>query len=243
MLRVDCQKVGQFGIRRYGHDVRPRYHHLADEPVVARPPGRSYLLRKFARKHRAAVEQIDATVPYDLKQAARQSWDEAIALGDDIAVIADGRVRQVGPVQDVFRWPAEVEVARSIGVETLLPARIVGADNGLLELAVGTATLRALDAEADSWPERNGTDVVACIRAEDVTLLPAAATAGSARNHLTGRVTAIEADGPVERVSLDCGFPLVALVTRQAREQLALSEGVTLVAAIKATAVHVVPRT
>jgi len=37
---------------------------------------------RVMRKHRAAVEQIDATVPYDLKQAARQSWDEAIALGD-----------------------------------------------------------------------------------------------------------------------------------------------------------------
>ncbi len=37
---------------------------------------------RVIRKHRAAVEQIDATVPYDLKQAARDSWDEALALGD-----------------------------------------------------------------------------------------------------------------------------------------------------------------
>jgi molybdopterin-binding protein len=43
-------------------------------------------------------------------------------------------------------------------------------------------------------------------------------------------------------VTLDCGFPLVALVTRQAREELGLQEGSAVVAAIKATAVHVVPR-
>jgi ribonucleoside-diphosphate reductase alpha chain len=34
------------------------------------------------RKHRAAVEGVDtALVPYDLMQAARQSWDEAIEIG------------------------------------------------------------------------------------------------------------------------------------------------------------------
>jgi ribonucleoside-diphosphate reductase alpha chain len=37
---------------------------------------------RVMRKHRAAVERIDtAFVPYDLMQAARESWDEAIELG------------------------------------------------------------------------------------------------------------------------------------------------------------------
>ncbi|HLL21715.1 MAG TPA: vitamin B12-dependent ribonucleotide reductase, partial [Kofleriaceae bacterium] len=37
---------------------------------------------KVMRKHRASVERIDsAFVPYDLMQAARESWDEAIDLG------------------------------------------------------------------------------------------------------------------------------------------------------------------
>jgi ribonucleoside-diphosphate reductase alpha chain len=36
------------------------------------------------RKHRAAVEDIDAAlVPYDLMDAARRSWDEAIELGEE----------------------------------------------------------------------------------------------------------------------------------------------------------------
>jgi ribonucleoside-diphosphate reductase alpha chain len=35
------------------------------------------------RKHRAAVERIDgALVPYDVMQAARESWDQAIELGE-----------------------------------------------------------------------------------------------------------------------------------------------------------------
>ena len=38
---------------------------------------------RVMRKHRAAVDQIDAAlVPYDLMEAARSSWDQAISLGE-----------------------------------------------------------------------------------------------------------------------------------------------------------------
>ncbi|HWO19491.1 MAG TPA: vitamin B12-dependent ribonucleotide reductase [Kofleriaceae bacterium] len=38
---------------------------------------------RVMRKHRAAVERIDgALVPYDVMQAARESWDQAIELGE-----------------------------------------------------------------------------------------------------------------------------------------------------------------
>jgi molybdate transport system ATP-binding protein len=162
---------------------------------------------------------------------------DAIALGDEIAVLVEGRVRQAGPIAEVFRRPTDLAVARALGVESLVPARIIGSGDGLLELRVGTATLRAVDADLDLREP----DLVACIRAEDVTLLRQS-TAGSARNHFAARVVALDAEGPVERVSLDCGFPLVALITRQAREEMALAEGSAVVAAVKATSVHLVRR-
>ena len=40
---------------------------------------------------------------------------EALALGDWIAVIVNGRVRQAGPIQDVFRQPLDAEVADARG--------------------------------------------------------------------------------------------------------------------------------
>jgi molybdopterin-binding protein len=43
-------------------------------------------------------------------------------------------------------------------------------------------------------------------------------------------------------VKIDCGFPLVAMVTRGAREELHLEPGSPIVVAIKAGAVHLVPR-
>src|ERR1019366_1020289 len=42
---------------------------------------------------------------------------EAVALGDWMAVMVDGRIRQTGPVQEVFRRPADPQVAESVGVE------------------------------------------------------------------------------------------------------------------------------
>jgi molybdopterin-binding protein len=90
-----------------------------------------------------------------------------------------------------------------------------------------------------------GSEVYACIRAEDVTLEtrpPDRKSQASTRNHLPARVVAITAEGPIDRVSLDCGFPLDALITRRSRDELNLATGMQVTAAIKATSVHLVPR-
>ncbi len=48
------------------------------------------------------------------------------------------------------------------------------------------------------------------------------------------------ATGPEARVVVDCGFPLVALVTRRSVEELGLVEGARVTAAFKATAPHLI---
>lgn len=163
---------------------------------------------------------------------------DAMALGDTVAVMAEGRVRQVGPVTEVFSRPADVDVAESVGVETVVEAVVEAESDGMLTLRLGSARLRATTAER----ARTGAEVFACIRAEDVVLERSAAAGGSARNHLPARVVSIVPEGVGERISLDCGFPLAALVTRQAREEMGLRPGSQLFAAIKATSIHVVAR-
>jgi len=163
---------------------------------------------------------------------------EAIALGDQIAVIVEGSIQQIGFVQEVFSYPASHAVARSVGVENVLPGTVVGTGDGLLTVRAQQARLVAVDPGDVDGPE-----VYLCIRAEEVILEMDAAGRDSARNHLTGRLTSITPEGPVVRVRLDCGIPLVALITRQAREQLILKEGDRVKAVIKATSVHLVPRT
>jgi molybdate transport system ATP-binding protein len=157
---------------------------------------------------------------------------EAVALGDWIAVIADGRIRQYGPVQEVFRRPADARVAESAGVENVLPARIVAREGGLLTLAVGPAHLQSIDS-GEAGP------VVACIRAEDVALTRELSPVSSARNRLAGRVTSVAFEGPLARVALDCGFPLVAVITAQSATELQLQPGDAVFAIVKTTSVHV----
>jgi len=203
---------------------------LLDEPFAALDAPSRLRLRREVR----ALLHVTGT-PAVLVTHDR---NEALAMGDAVAVVIGGRVRQVGPMSDVFSRPADVAVAASLGIEAVLPARVVASSGGVLEVRVANVLLHV--AERD--PIAPGSDVYACIRAEDVTLETRSPGLASTRNHLAARVVAIASEGPIDRVALDCGFPLDALITRRSREELNLAPGAQVTAAIKATSVHLVPR-
>lgn len=48
-----------------------------------------------------------------------QDYKEAMALGDRIAVMAKGRIRQIGSPEDIYQRPADVEIARLFGDPTI----------------------------------------------------------------------------------------------------------------------------
>ncbi len=161
---------------------------------------------------------------------------EALALGSRIAVLAGGAVRQVGRVEEVFGAPVDLEVARVVGTENVIPVRVVSREEGLVIVEAGPARLVSVD------PGGLPGEAFACIRAEEVVLEGAPAGATSARNHLRGKVIRLVNEGPLVRVTLDCGFPLVALVTRSGARDLGLAPGREVSALVKAPAVRLVPR-
>jgi molybdate transport system ATP-binding protein len=163
---------------------------------------------------------------------------EALAMGDAVAVVVGGRVRQSGAVNDVFSRPADAEVAASLGVESVLPARVVGSADGLIAVSVGETVLHVAEREVMA----PGANIYACIRAEDVTIEIRGPEQASARNHLAARIVAMASEGPIERVTLDCGFTIDALITRRSRDELNLAPGATVTAAIKATSIHLIGR-
>ena len=55
-------------------------------------------------------------------------------------------------------------------------------------------------------------------------------------------MVAISDEGTLVRVELDCGFPLVARLTRQAAGEFALAPGCEVVALVKAPNVHLIAR-
>jgi tungstate transport system ATP-binding protein len=163
--------------------------------------------------------------------------DEALRLGDRVAVLIGGHLRQVGPTAEVFSHPADPEVAAFVGMETVVSGWVEGTSAGLVRVRVGSALV-----EAAATTPLDGA-VLFCLRPEDVVLAPPATAEGpsSARNRLLGRVMAVMPAGGLERVELDCGFPLVALITRRSAEELGVRPGVHLLASFKASAVHLIP--
>jgi molybdate transport system ATP-binding protein len=112
----------------------------------------------------------------------------------------------------------------------------VGHEEGLAIAQIGSIRMVAVD------PGHLEGEAFACFRAEDVVLEPAGGPSTSARNHLAATVTALTAEGPLVRVTLDGGFRLVALVTRHSAEQLDLAPGRAVAALVKAPAVQLVGR-
>jgi molybdate transport system ATP-binding protein len=203
---------------------------LLDEPFAALDAPTRLRLRRDLRALLQTTETPAVLVTHDR--------NEALAMGDVIAVVLGGGVRQIGAVADVFSRPLDASVAASLGVDAVLPARVVAVGSGLVEVAVGEVVLHVAERDAVMV----GADVYACVRAEDVTLELQAPAHASARNHLAARVVSIAAEGPVDRVTLDCGFALDALITRRSREEMRLAPGGRVTAAVKATSVHLVPR-
>ena len=216
---------------------------LLDEPLSALDAPSREQLRWELRRLLVHLQTPTLLVTHDRV--------EAIALGDCVVVLCDGRICQEGPVADVFSRPATVEVVRVVGVETVEPARVLATTDGLARVSVGEVELIALAPTLSTT-----TDCYVCVRAEDVILerhadhapsAPAGADGSgrrmsSARNRLAGQIRGMSPEGPVVRVLVDCGFPLTALVTHQACQDLELRPGERVNALIKAPAVNLVPR-
>jgi molybdate transport system ATP-binding protein len=164
---------------------------------------------------------------------------EALALGDQVAVVSEGRIAQHALVEEVFRKPLTPTIAKIVAVETVQRARILQADEELVTVAVGETLLVAAASDLTTGVA----EVFVCIRAEDVLVLKSLEpVSASARNRLPGIVRSLTHEGPMLRIEIDCGFSLTALLTRQACEELALQKDDVVLAMVKATNVHLIPR-
>lgn len=167
---------------------------------------------------------------------------EALMLADRMAVMIEGRVLQVGKPDEVFNYPINEAVAKFVGIETILPGSVRSVVEGL---AVVDVKGRKVEVAADV---DTGESVMLCIRPEEVTLTVDGSIKSegkketSARNSFKCKVAKISQLGPLTKVSLDCGFPLTSMVTKQSAKQLNLQEGQEIIASFKATAVHVIKK-
>jgi len=74
--------------------------------------------------------------------------EEAMALGDLLVVINNGRIEQVGPPDELYARPKSLFVFQFLGLSNLVPAKLVGLGEGLVgfrpeDVALGEGDHRA----------------------------------------------------------------------------------------------------
>ncbi|MDD2806452.1 MAG: ABC transporter ATP-binding protein [Elusimicrobiales bacterium] len=164
-----------------------------------------------------------------------QDQEEALALADTLAVLKGGALLQRGTPQEIFARPASEEVADFVGVETVIPGEVTGTSDNLCAVRAGGRDLEVVSSCAP------GDKVLVCVRPEAVSV-SAALEHSSARNHFKGKITSAVPWRLEYKLTMDCGFTVVAAVTKRSMEELGLKPGAEVYASFKATAAHLIKR-
>jgi len=164
-----------------------------------------------------------------------QDQEEALALGDKLAVLKGGRLLQHGEPGEIFSRPASEEVADFVGVETVIPGEVTAKSDNLCVVRAGGKELEVISACVP------GDKVLVCVRPEAVSVAKELETS-SVRNHFKGTIISAGPWRLQYKLTLNCGFELIAAVTRQSLEGLGLKPGDAVYASFKATAAHLIKR-
>lgn len=198
-----------------------------DEPFSSLdPPTRESLIEDLQRILR---------VTHTTAVMATHDQMEALRLADQIAVMNQGKIAQIGSPSEVMNYPVDEFVASFVGMETVFTGSVKKLYDSTFVVSVSGRDVEAVGIVAV------GEMVVCFIRPENVTLsIAKSGEATSARNVFPGKIIKVTPMGLFHKVHIDCGFPLVAYVTHLSFENLSLREGGDIIASFKATAVHVV---
>lgn len=172
--------------------VRPKVL-LFDEPLAA-------LDAKLRDRLRIEIGQLlrelGTTAVY-----VTHDQDEAMALGDRIAVMQAGRIAQLGSPQEIYHQPANAFVADFIGAVNCLEVITTRADGGL---AVHGGELVA--------PHLTGVSTIYC-RPEDIQVVPAA------QADIRGKVVQSIFLGQTQRLMVDTGGAAPLQVEASSRQR------------------------
>jgi spermidine/putrescine transport system ATP-binding protein len=181
--------------------LRPRVL-LLDEPLGALD---AKLRKQLQLELRAMQREIGITFVY-----VTHDQEEALTMSDQIAVLAEGRVEQVGPPQEIYSAPATTFVAGFLGAANIFDAEI-------LEMSGGSASCSALDtrlvaavSDAEGTPAPGAAAIV--IRPERITLQEPLEPVGQGCNVISGVVKHVVYLGNCTQVHVEVGAPEALIV-------------------------------
>ena len=115
---------------------------LLDEPLGALD---AKLRRTLQVELKALQERVGITFIY-----VTHDQEEALTMSDRLAVMASGRIAQIGSPEDVYEQPADAYVADFLGISNLMEATVTRHGEGCCYIKLGdfelTAGCGALDA-------------------------------------------------------------------------------------------------
>jgi len=194
---------------------------LIDEPLSALDPEtRESVQSELCQLHKAlGITTVHVT----------HDFEEAIALGDRIAVIGEGHLMQVGTPEEIFRHPNSEFVARFAMTRNIFLGEAERKANG-------DTVFRVDDTEFIIAVGADGTHH-ASIRPEDI-LISSEPIRSSARNCFPGTIMEVLDRGSTLCVTVSIPLELSCLVTRHSFEEMELYKGKEVYLTFKASAIH-----
>ncbi|MDD4092529.1 MAG: ABC transporter ATP-binding protein [Smithellaceae bacterium] len=195
---------------------------LVDEPLSSLDPRtREEIEAELQRLHRA----LDVTTLH-----VTHNFEEAVALGDRIAVIGEGEVKQVGTPEDIFRKPNSEFVAGFAMSRNIYPGELCAADAGRRGFKSGNLLFYLENG--------NAAGNRAVIRPEDVMLLPREVLPNGG-NTFAGEIVRIADRGSTLYVDVQLPPVITALATRHTFREMNLKTGMRVGVCFDASSVHV----
>jgi spermidine/putrescine transport system ATP-binding protein len=172
---------------------------LLDEPLGA--------LDAQLRKHlqlqlRQLQRELGITFVY-----VTHDHEEALTMSDRIAVIADGKVEQVGSPEEIYARPATAYVAGFLGSANIFEANVSDIS---ANLATCAALGRTISAEVGDDAPRGEAAIV--VRPERVAIGDESAPCPAGHNRVVGTVLDVVYLGASTQVSVDVGDAQVLLI-------------------------------
>ncbi len=135
---------------------------LLDEPL-------SNLDAKLRMNIRAELRQLQRSLGITTIYVTHDQ-SEALALSDQIAVMEQGRIIQVGSPWEVYFRPRNAFVADFVGTANILEGRVESASGGVVTIGSETARIRVEGGGTNASAVAVGTRVSLCSRPESIAV-------------------------------------------------------------------------
>ncbi|MRR09394.1 ATP-binding cassette domain-containing protein [bacterium] len=191
-----------------------------DEPTANLDPASARLIEGAVREMARAGKQV-VVASHNLWQVER--------IADWLWFLNDGRLTLSGPAADVLHRGDHKVWSEFLGRDNLF--------NGTISVAAGRSLFVVGPAGIEVVTDLNGPAMASLDPSE--IIISREPLRSSARNQLKGIVKSHSSEGGLYKVTLDCGVPLVAAITKASWDEMGLKEGEQVYAVFKASAVRV----